>query len=106
MDASPADQKAPAFPVALLAIHHKNDPQSAYAQAVQSAAAWAKANGCGATPRHEALGADAGDFYSACTAGADVFIYTLNGGAHAWPATVGAAKTVDLIWSFFTERTP
>lgn len=106
VDAAPAEQKLPAFPVALLAIHHKNDAQAPYAQAAQSAAAWAKGNGCGATPGHETLGADAGDFYSACTAGADVFFYTLNGGTHAWPATVGTTKTVDLIWSFFTDRTP
>jgi len=106
VDATPAEQKSPASPVALLAIHHKNDAQAPYAQAAQVVAAWAKGNGCGATPGHETLGADAGDFYSSCDAGADVFFYTLNSGAHAWPATVGTAKTVDLIWSFFTDRTP
>lgn len=106
LDAVPADAKTPAFPVALLAIHHKNDPQSPYAQAAQAAAAWAKANGCGATANHTALGADAGEFYTACSTGADVFFYTLNGSVHAWPATIGTTKSVDLIWSFFTERTP
>ena len=47
-----------------------------------------------------------GSCATGCSAGADVFLYTLNGSAHAWPAMIGGTPSVDLIWSFFTERTP
>ena len=106
VDATQGEQRAPSFPVALLAIHHKNDTQAPYAQAAQSVAFWAKSNGCAAAPKRETVGADAREVYTGCSAGANVFLYALNGGAHSWPAVIGSSPAVDVIWSFFAERTP
>jgi polyhydroxybutyrate depolymerase len=106
VDAQPGDQHAPSFPVALLAIHHKNDAQAPYAQDAQLVALWANTNGCAAAPKREALGSDAREVYAGCSPGANVVLYELNTGAHSWPAAIGTTPVVDLIWSFFAERTP
>jgi polyhydroxybutyrate depolymerase len=82
---------------------------------------WAKANGCATPSRTEHL-ADRdpndgtrirADSYPACRGGADVILYTIEGGGHTWPGrpTPGlGATTRDIdgapaIWEFF-ERHP
>ena len=97
---------APSRPIAVLAINSSNDPQTPYAQAAQSVAFWAQANGCAAAPRREPNGADTRDIYTGCRAGASVVFYTLSGNAHTWPATLASEPALDVLWSFFTRRTP
>jgi polyhydroxybutyrate depolymerase len=82
--------------------------------AVESAAFWARHNGCDPKPRRHALagGAVLRDEYAACAAGADVVLYSLVDGGHDWPgskhrwwrpAPHGLIAT-DLIWEFFARR--
>jgi polyhydroxybutyrate depolymerase len=84
---------------------------------------WAKNNGCANELFSDEPDRDPGDgvtivkrLQTGCTANADVLLYTMKGGGHAWPggpqylpiATVGrATKDIDateIIWSFFKDH--
>ncbi|NGY06299.1 alpha/beta hydrolase family esterase [Solimonas terrae] len=88
-------------PPAMMFINGDEDPVGAYdgsstlMSAPASAAFWAQANGCNATPQREALPdvVDDGtqtvvDRYSGCTSGEAVRLYSVLGGGHTWPGTV------------------
>jgi polyhydroxybutyrate depolymerase len=47
---------------------------------------WAQRNGCGSSPRESVVAADVQRVeYSDCASGANVVLYTVEGGGHAWP---------------------
>jgi polyhydroxybutyrate depolymerase len=78
------------------------------------AKAWAKQNGCGATPMQTyAMGDATCITYSGCTANADVTLCTIQDGGHTWPGGFpipGLGKTstdinaTDAMWDFFTKH--
>jgi polyhydroxybutyrate depolymerase len=82
------------------------------------AAAWAHRNGCASTPPVETpVAADVELLNYGCHAGADVQLYCVAGGGHAWPGsqfsrsieTIVGRTTMDidaneLIWAFFVAH--
>jgi len=77
-------------------------------------AAWAARNGCAADPADEAVSDAVTRRTYDCPAGADVVMYVVDGGGHAWPGSevsrsaepiVGPTTfdidATDLIWQFF-----
>ena len=79
---------------------------------------WADHNGCSANPVSETLTASVTHrVYESCQAGADLELFFIEGGGHAWPgsafstsvgAIVGPTATsidaTDVIWEFFTRH--
>jgi polyhydroxybutyrate depolymerase len=78
---------------------------------------WAQHNGCNLTPAIEQTSASVRHImYSGCQEGANVELYSIDGGGHTWPgAAVDAAPDVlgpttheisatDLIWDFFVAH--
>ena len=121
----------PASPVAMIIFHGKADQNVLYdggekkagvergridlsvAEAVKF---WVKADGCSATPKKEELnnGNVIKETYTS-DAGADVILYSIVDGAHAWPggrklrlkAAADASPSIsatDLAWDFFAHH--
>ena len=80
----------------------------------EQAAAWARRNGCGATPVEEAVASDVTLLRFPCPAGAEVELYRVTGGGHAWPGSEVSRQIVsvigpttfsisanELLWAFF-----
>jgi len=73
------------------------------------AAAWASRNGCGATSG-EILreGSLSGQAWTGCRSGGDVVLYTIQGGGHSWPESVGsstgASSVAAMIWEFLAAH--
>jgi polyhydroxybutyrate depolymerase len=76
------------------------------------AAGWAARNGCqpsaSATFKH---GQVTGETWSGCRAGADVVLYTIDGGGHSWPGsnmppeiTTKDIDATEMIWEFFATH--
>jgi polyhydroxybutyrate depolymerase len=78
------------------------------------AANWAARNGCNATPavtfQH---GQVTGQMWGNCREGADVVLYTVEGGGHSWPGsdiapesgiTTQDINATDVIWGFFAAH--
>jgi polyhydroxybutyrate depolymerase len=66
------------------------------------AASWGEHNGCNNKPiQVNNEGSITGQTWSNCQGGADVLLYTINGGTHQWPVGVNAAR---LIWDFFVQH--
>lgn len=78
---------------------------------------WAQHNGCNLAPAVEQTTANVRHIvYSGCQQGANVELYSINGGGHTWPgAAIDAAPAVlgpttheisatDLIWDFFVAH--
>jgi polyhydroxybutyrate depolymerase len=112
--------------IRLLAVHGTEDPVIPYGGWLQqNVAHWVKRNGCASAPeRSELPDLDPDDGtrtkverYSSCTDGADVMLYTVVGGGHAWPLREGdgvmgsRGRTphdfdgADTIWTFFSAGT-
>lgn len=83
----------------------------------QILAAWAARNGCAKTPAAHQVAGEVTEIKYACSAGADVDLYRVTGGGHAWPGSpvdksiekiVGpVTMSIDadaLMWSFFTQH--
>ncbi|WP_280270406.1 alpha/beta hydrolase family esterase [Nocardia wallacei] len=79
-----------------------------------NAAAWARRNGCGTDPATQRVARDATLTVYACPAGADVELYSVDGGGHAWPgssatlyptlivgASMNSISATTLMWDFF-----
>jgi len=108
---------SPGRPAAIVAFHGTNDqdvpydgigsgPRDAYFSIAtpipQWAAAWASRDGCGAEPAVIfQQGAVTGQGWKNCRGGADVILYSIDGGGHGWPGAVDAAG---MIWSFFVNH--
>lgn len=111
----------PERPVPVVAFHGQADPVVPYGggdplPAVEDwAAGWAARNGCGPTPAIVyQQGEVTGRGWNQCADGADVLLYTVEGGGHTWP---GGGKmgqefgriTTDVdasaaMWAFFQEH--
>lgn len=98
---------APTKAVPLLAIHGTRDPEVAFdepagtppARDVTGAGAslppavqfWLARNGCSAATVTRPAADVARTSFTACSGGADVQFYTIEGGTHAWPGDVGGS---------------
>ena len=110
---------SPSRPVAVVAFHGTDDPTIPYngfgvpGEIHESylrigtpipnwAAAWGERNGCSSKPATVFQeGQVTGQAWGDCQAGADVVLYTINGGTHDWPGGINAIK---MIWDFFTQH--
>jgi polyhydroxybutyrate depolymerase len=123
---APLLECSPARPVPVIAFHGTADRIVPYAGGMVGAislppvadwaAGWAARNGC--DPQPQALpdvGAVSGIAYEGCEAGAEVVLYTIDGGGHTWPGggsiaagLVGAVnRDIDasaLMWAFFAAH--
>jgi polyhydroxybutyrate depolymerase len=121
-----AEDCSPGRPVAIVAFHGTGDADVPYdgmgntggirdayfsiaIPIPQWASGWAERNGCSTGPStifHEK--AVSGQGWGNCRAGADVVLYTIQGGDHRWPGGAGApSEGVDaaqIIWDFFTRH--
>ena len=91
-----------------------NVPQSTRGPSIPTTtAAWAKRDGCAATPATRVVAKDVALISYACPNGNAVELYRIRGGGHTWPGSVLASKAKDLgettmaisadkiIWTFF-----
>lgn len=87
--------------------------------AIDSSNSWAERGGCATEPVEEAADPDAGPgvtrmVWPGCDDGADVELYVIDGGEHAWPGSIGMAASegllgpvsdeidaTEVIWAFF-----
>jgi polyhydroxybutyrate depolymerase len=80
-------------------------------------AAWAKRNGCAPKPTYRTVAARVTLIAYSCPAAADVELYRVTGGGHAWPGSAASAKLASIIgfttmaisanqimWDFFTAH--
>lgn len=76
-------------------------------------AAWAARDDCESTPEVlPAQGTVSGIRYGGCAGGAEVILYTVAGGGHAWPGggstfvgrTTGDLSASEAMWAFFTAH--
>src|SRR5208283_5330998 len=74
---------------------------------------WVKHDGCSETPQRSEKGSVRTDIYGGGKGGAEVVLYTVNGGGHAWPGgqayLLGTEPTreisaTDLMWDFFVRH--
>jgi polyhydroxybutyrate depolymerase len=119
--AYPVGECAPGRPVPVVAFHGTADPIVPYEgwglllPSVEDwARGWAGRNGCAADPVEEAVAPDVARVaWGDCEAGADVTLYTVEGGRHGWPGAGrhtfwgGSTDSVDasaLLWQFFVAH--
>ena len=119
--AYPTGECSPGRPVPVVAFHGTADPIVPYEgwgallpAAEDWAAAWAERNGCGSDSGATVVTADVTRrHWGDCDAGADVVLYTVAGGRHAWPGSGrdtgwgGSTDSVDassLLWEFFAAH--
>ncbi len=124
----PREQCHPRRPVPVIAFHGTADPIVPYAgggsvsfhepfpPVTVWAADWAARNGCGDAPAElPPTGEVTGIRYGECRDGAEVILYTIHGGGHAWPGNrplpewlVGrTTQDIDataVIWEFFLRH--
>jgi polyhydroxybutyrate depolymerase len=112
-----AENCSPGRPVPIVAFHGTADQDvpyngigngapSAYfnigTPIPQWAAAWAERDECGAEPAAIfQQGPVTGRGWQNCRGGADVILYTIDGGGHEWPSAVDATG---MIWNFFVAH--
>jgi len=63
----------------------------------EQAARWARRNGCGTTPNHERVAADVTLERFKCPDHADVELYVVAGGGHAWPGSEGSKAIASVV---------
>jgi polyhydroxybutyrate depolymerase len=95
-------------PIRKVDVHRRVDKPVSYALSF-----WVTRDGCTATPQRSEKGNICVQIYSGGTDGAEVALYTVNGGGHAWPGgeayLLGAEPTreisaTDLMWDFFVRH--
>jgi len=88
--------------------HFRVDKSVAYAVSF-----WVKHDGCSETPKRSDKGSIRTEIYGGGKDGAEVVLYTVNGGGHAWPGgrayLLGTEPTkeisaTDLMWDFFMRH--
>ncbi|MDQ3781418.1 MAG: glutaminyl-peptide cyclotransferase, partial [Actinomycetota bacterium] len=118
IDAAACD---PTQPVSVISFHGTADLVARYdgvsdvfPPIADWAEAWAERNGCAPVPARSEVSADTvADTWSGCDAGAEVALYTVQGGNHAWPGAevtgvFTPTDTIDataLMWEFFQNHT-
>ncbi|MDP6930220.1 MAG: PHB depolymerase family esterase [Planctomycetota bacterium] len=104
----------PKGPVRVISFHgmadkivaYDKNTKSAYpgmVSAPDSAAFWAKANGCSQEPKRKDIKSRKVhiDSWNDCKPGGEVVFYSIEKGSHGWPT--GSLKATELIWEFFEE---
>ena len=115
----------PERPVPVIHFHGDSDQHAPYdggagsqslagvdfASVEETISFWVKHNGCASEPQVETSGPIAHTAYTACEQDADVELYTILGGLHAWPggqpgwrrgdAPTPALSATDRMWAFF-----
>ena len=80
-------------------------------------AAWAKRNHCSSTPSEISIASDVNLVRYLCAVGAEVGLYRITGGGHAWPGsafsrqiesvvgyTTFSINATDILWDFFIHH--
>jgi polyhydroxybutyrate depolymerase len=80
-------------------------------------AAWARLDGCDATPETAKIADDVTLVHHHCPGGVDVELYSIDGGGHTWPGsefsrtieqivghTTFSVSATELIWQFFADH--
>ena len=117
---------SPARPVPVIAFHGRDDPVVFYngfgppgqvheayftidTPIPQWAGGWADRDGCSFPA--QTIAADTpllGQAWGGCLGGADVVLYTVEGGGHGWPGSPGEPagdfSTGQMIWDFFSQH--
>jgi polyhydroxybutyrate depolymerase len=115
-------------PVPMIAFHGTADPEDPYnggttwisprpfPSTPKWAANWARRNRCGESPVESMVAPDVTRrAYTNCAHGAEVVLYTIQGGGHTWPggtplpkwfvgSTTRSIDATRLMWSFFREH--
>jgi polyhydroxybutyrate depolymerase len=115
-----AESCAPSRPVPIIAFHGTADadvpyngigqlPRPAYYSVATPiplwASNWATRNGCRDKPAVLYQKDNVtGQGWGGCRAGANVVLYSIEGGGHAWPAGAGDFSAAQLMWDFFVEH--
>ncbi|MCU1368520.1 MAG: poly(3-hydroxybutyrate) depolymerase, partial [Ilumatobacteraceae bacterium] len=94
-----------------------SDPVSQGPSVPDRTSTWAVRNGCAASPTEETIAADVTLLSYDCPAGAEVQLYRVEGGGHAWPGSAFSVQiesvvgkttlSIDatkLIWEFFAAH--
>lgn len=130
--ALPAGWCAPGRPVPVIAFHGTADPIAPYGGGPlgdrfnpvkpilpsirEFVSDWAARNRCAGPPAESRIAADVTRAtYAGCEAGADVVLYTVEGGGHAWPGgkpppawrvgrTTRSVDATRTMWEFFGEH--
>jgi polyhydroxybutyrate depolymerase len=124
----PWSECTPSRPVPVIAFHGTADPIVPYGggrsrspdlplPAVEDwAATWAERNGCGDAPLElPSSGEVSAIRYTDCNKGADVVLYTVQGGGHTWPGgaplpewlaghTTSDIDATEEMWEFFVQH--
>lgn len=112
----------PSGPVSVIAFHGTGDPIVPYRgfaalglpPVAEWAADWAARSGCLPEPSLERIAGDVETrAWGGCEGGAEVVLYTIEGGRHGWPGSDRALSVLDstmsirasdLIWEFFSRH--
>ena len=95
-------------PIRKVDRHSRVDKSVAYAVSF-----WVQHDSCSSTPKRSEKGNIRTDIYDGGKDGAEVVLYTVNGGGHAWPGgqayLLGTEPTkeisaTDLMWDFFVRH--
>jgi polyhydroxybutyrate depolymerase len=114
----------PARPVSVIHFHGTNDPlvpynggrqgrPAGFVSVADSIAFWVDANGCDPTPAGETVGVARRETYAGGRDGAEVTLWTIEGGGHGWPKQTGRSTVAvspsgisasELTWAFFAAH--
>ncbi len=116
------DQASPKRPVSVIHFHGTADTLVPFSQVDRTIKTWVKLNGCTEKHRDVALPDKAHDgtrviktVYGRGKKGAEVILFTIEGGGHTWPGQEPVAEFLvgkstkqisanDLIWEFFQKH--
>ena len=103
------EQRQPAQPVSVLAIHGDADPVVPYQSALKSVQFWAEADGCTASATQQENDRLIQQMYAGCKSNSAVWFYGVKKLGHAWPdqfeLNAQNISTAGLIWSFLSSHT-
>jgi polyhydroxybutyrate depolymerase len=114
----------PARPVSVIHFHGTEDEQIPYQggrepggvdllSVADSIAFWVAQDGCDPTPTTETVGVARRETYTGGQDGAEVTLWTIQGGGHGWPTLTGTPSdavspagisATELIWAFFAAH--